>query len=91
MSSGPRCDHSPAFKAKVALAAVKGEKTLAEPAQQFDVHAIQITCLSHAVAERRDRHVWSGWQSILIQSRKLLLQEILFHQSITKCARPTCR
>lgn len=35
--------HSPAFKAKVALAAVKGEKTLSELAQQFDVHPNQIT------------------------------------------------
>ena len=35
--------HSPAFKAKVALAAIKGEKTLAELAQQFDVHPHQIT------------------------------------------------
>jgi transposase len=33
-----RRTHSPAFKAKVALAAIKGEKTLAELAQQFDVH-----------------------------------------------------
>lgn len=31
-------NHSLAFKAKVALAAVKGEKTLAEFAQQYDVH-----------------------------------------------------
>ena len=38
MSKGPRRNDSPAFKAKVALAAVKGEKTLAELAQQFDVH-----------------------------------------------------
>ena len=30
MSRRPRRNHSPAFKAKVALAAVKGEKTLAE-------------------------------------------------------------
>ena len=38
MSKRPRRNHSPAFKAKVALAAVKGEKTLAELARQFDVH-----------------------------------------------------
>jgi len=43
MSRRPRRNHSPAFKAKVALAAVRGEKTLAELAQQFDVHANQIT------------------------------------------------
>ena len=38
MSKRPRRNHSPAFKSKVALAAVKGEKTLAELAQQYDVH-----------------------------------------------------
>ena len=38
MSKRPRRNHSPAVKAKVALAAVKGEKTLAELAQQYDVH-----------------------------------------------------
>jgi len=43
MSKRPRRNHSPAFKAKVALAAVKGEKTLAELALQFEVHANQIT------------------------------------------------
>ena len=43
MSKRPRRNHSPAFKAKVALAAVKGEKMLAELAQQFDVHPNQIT------------------------------------------------
>jgi transposase len=43
MSKRPRRNHSPAFKAKVALAAVKGEKTLSELAQLFDVHANQIT------------------------------------------------
>jgi len=43
MTKRARRNHSPAFKAKVALAALKGEKTLAELAQQFDVHANQIT------------------------------------------------
>lgn len=38
-----RRNHSPGFKAKVALEAVKGEKTLAELAQAYDVHANQIT------------------------------------------------
>ena len=35
----PRRNHSAAFKAKVALAAIKGDKTLAELAEKFDVHA----------------------------------------------------
>ena len=43
MTRRSRRNHNPAFKAKVALAAIKGEKTLAELAQQFDVHANQIT------------------------------------------------
>ena len=43
MTRRPRRNHTSAFKAKVALAALKGEKTLAELAQQFDVHANQIT------------------------------------------------
>ncbi len=37
-----RRNHLPAFKAKVALAAIKGDKTLAELAEQFDVHPNQI-------------------------------------------------
>ena len=43
MTKRTRRNHTPAFKAKVALAAIKGDKTLAELAQQFDVHPGQIT------------------------------------------------
>ena len=42
MARRPRRNHTPAFKSKVALAAVRGEHTLGELAQQFDVHANQI-------------------------------------------------
>ena len=39
----PRRNNMAAFKAKVALATLKDDKTLAELAEKFDVHANQIT------------------------------------------------
>jgi len=48
MTRRPRRNYSLAFKAKVALAAVRGEQTLTELAQQFDVHANQIKQWSEA-------------------------------------------
>ncbi len=52
MSRRPRRNHSPAFKAKVALEALKGELTLAELAQKHDVHANQITQWKSQLLER---------------------------------------
>ncbi len=52
MSKRPRRNHSANFKAKVALDAVRGEKTLAELAQQHDVHPNQITEWKNRLIER---------------------------------------
>ena len=52
MSRRPRRNHLPAFKAKVALAAVKGDQTIAELSQRFDVHPNQITQWKNQLLER---------------------------------------
>jgi transposase-like protein len=52
MSRRPRRNHSPAFKAKVALEAIRGDKTLAELAKQYDVHPNQITDWKSQLLER---------------------------------------
>ncbi|MGC0394272.1 hypothetical protein ACVIU7_001916 [Bradyrhizobium liaoningense] len=59
MTKKSRRTHSPAFKAKVALAAVKGDKTLAELAQLFDVHPNPDHDLEKPAPGRRRRRVWA--------------------------------
>lgn len=48
----PRRNHSAAFKARVALEAIKGEKTLAQLAAQYDVHPNQVTSWKSELLEK---------------------------------------
>ena len=52
MAKRPRRNHSSTFKGKVALAAIKGDKTLIELSEHFDVHANQITQWKIQLLER---------------------------------------
>lgn len=52
MSKRPRRNHAAAFKAKVALEAIKGERTVTEIAQRFDVHPNQVTEWRRQLLER---------------------------------------
>ena len=52
MSRRSRRNHSAAFKAKVALAAVQGDATIAQLAQRFDLHPNQITQWKTQLLER---------------------------------------
>lgn len=52
MTKRSRRNHSAAFKAKVALAALKGEETLAQLATRYDVHSNQIVQWKNQLLER---------------------------------------
>ena len=52
MSRRPRRNHSPAFKAKVALEAMAEGKTVADIATKYDVHANQVTDWRNQLKER---------------------------------------
>jgi transposase-like protein len=51
----PRRNHIPVFKAKVAIAALKGDRMMAELAEKFDVHANQITQWKTQLLDGRSR------------------------------------
>jgi transposase len=49
--SNKRRNHSPEFKAKVALAAAKGDKTTAEPVSKYGIHTSQISKYKQQLVE----------------------------------------
>ena len=49
--SNKRKRHAPAFKAKVAVAALKNEETIAELAQRFGVHPTMVTSWKRALTD----------------------------------------
>jgi transposase-like protein len=52
MAKRPRRNHGAVFKAKVALEAIKGEQTLVELSERFQVHPNQITEWKKQLLER---------------------------------------
>ena len=54
MTRRKRRNHTPSFKAKVALAALRGDQTMAELAQQYDVHPNQIQEWKRRLTEQAD-------------------------------------
>ena len=55
-----RRNHSPGFKAKVALAAIKGDRTIAELSQQFSVHPNQISSWKKQLMENAESAFGGG-------------------------------
>ena len=51
MSKRPRRNHAPAFKAKVALEALKGDQTIVELAERYQVHPNQITAWKRQLSD----------------------------------------
>src|SRR5262249_61851308 len=56
MKRRPRRSHSAAFKAKVAIAAIKGERTITEIAERFDVHPNRVTTWKAQLEGARQRY-----------------------------------
>jgi transposase-like protein len=94
-----RRNHSPEFKAKVAIAALKGDKTLAELAQQFDVHPNQITDWKTQLLERSSvvfgekpaRETGPDIQTMQAKIGQLTLENDFLEKALTKAGMLSAR
>jgi transposase-like protein len=69
MSRRPRRNHTSAFKAKVAIAAIKGDRTLVQLAEQFDIHPNQISSWKDQLLEGGRRGVCDELQRQAVDPR----------------------
>ena len=76
MSKRPRRNHAPAFKAKVALDALKGDQTIVELAQRYQVHPNQITEWKKQLLEHAPEIFSQGRKSAQVPSVKDLHAKI---------------
>ena len=92
MTRRKRRNHSPTFKGQVAIAALKGDKTLAELAQQFDVHPNQITDWKMQLMERSaqvfgdspDKSVEPDIKTMQAKIGQLTLENDFLEHALTK-------
>jgi transposase len=93
MSKRPRRNHSPAFKAKVAMAAIKGDRTIAQLSDHFDVHPNQITAWKSQLEGRASEIFGPGGgpttpvvdvKSLHAKIGELTLENDFLEQALTK-------
>lgn len=97
MTRRPRRNHGAAFKAKVALEAFKGEKTISELAQQFEVHPNQIVQWKKELVDRakelfekgKQKAEGPGVQELHAKIGKLTMENDFLAGALGRMGRPS--